>query len=379
MIRFATIGTSAITATFTDMLEANAETAFVGTLSRSAERARSFTEEHLGTTPFTSLDELADSDAVDAVYIASPNALHHEQALACIRGGKHVLIEKPFCSTENEALEVFRAAEAANVVALEAMRPLHDRAFWAIEDALGELGPIHRASLRFGKYSSRYDEILAGRSTNVFDCGLASGALMDIGVYTVEPMVEMFGMPQTLTSASSLLHSATQGLTHGPIDGAGTILAGYGPAIAEASYSKVTNDLMPSQIEGEQATLTVNSIATPTHASIAYRRAAESGDTVGYSGISTSVTELDLPLCSNTMAYELADFVKTINAVEDESAKLSEIWEAQTNERRVLGHYRDVTLISLRIMDAVRAQAGIAFPADNQTGAPSATPDTPQD
>ena len=73
------------------------------------------------------------------------------------------------------------------------MRPLHDPAFHAIEDVLGEIAPIRRASLRFGKYSSRYNEILAGRATNIFDCNMASGSLMDIGVYTVEPMVEIFG------------------------------------------------------------------------------------------------------------------------------------------------------------------------------------------
>ena len=80
-------------------------------------------------------------------------------------------------------------------MALEAMRPLHDPAFHAVEDALGEIAPIRRASLRFGKYSSRYNEVLAGRATNIFDCHMASGSLMDIGVYTVEPMVEIFGMP----------------------------------------------------------------------------------------------------------------------------------------------------------------------------------------
>ena len=102
-------------------------------------------------------------------------------------------------------------------MALEAMRPLHDPAFHAIEDALGEIAPIRRASLRFGKYSSRYNEILAGRATNIFDCNMASGSLMDIGVYTVEPMVEIFGMPSGLTSMTTLLDPTTRQLTHGPI------------------------------------------------------------------------------------------------------------------------------------------------------------------
>ena len=228
MLRIATIGTSMITDDFIQVVNANDQAAFVGTLSRDANRGAAFTAERGGERNFTSLDELAAAADVDAVYIGSPNALHYEQALACIAGGKHVIVEKPFCATEAQALEVFRAAEAAGVVALEAMRPLHDPAFHAIEDALGEIAPIRRASLRFGKYSSRYNEILAGRATNIFDCNMASGSLMDIGVYTVEPMVEIFGMPSGLTSMTTLLDPTTRQLTHGPIDGCGSILASYG-------------------------------------------------------------------------------------------------------------------------------------------------------
>lgn len=157
MIRIATIGTSGITACMLGALSNVEGAVFVGTLSRDRQRAAAFTSEHGGTTPFTSLDELAASDEVDAVYIGSPNALHHDQALACIAGGKHVIVEKPFCANRREAAEVFEAARDAGVVALEAMRPLHDPAFHAIKDALPQIGAIRRATLRFGKYSSRYD------------------------------------------------------------------------------------------------------------------------------------------------------------------------------------------------------------------------------
>ena len=67
------------------------------------------------------------------------------------------------------------------------MRPLHDPAFERARELLCELGPVRRGCIRFGKYSSRYDDILGGRPSNIFDCGLASGALMDIGVYCIEP------------------------------------------------------------------------------------------------------------------------------------------------------------------------------------------------
>lgn len=363
MLRIATIGTSAITESFISAIDATAGATFVGTLSRAAERAQAFTEAHGGTCFFTKLEDLAASDEVDAVYIGSPNALHHNQALACVRGGKHVLVEKPFCATEAQALEVFRAAEAANVVAMEAMRPLHDRALWVIEDALGELGRIRRASFRFGKYSSRYDEVLAGRATNIFSCDMASGALMDIGIYTVEPMVEIFGMPQTLTCAGALLGEEAEAVCGGAIDGAGTILAGFGTAVAELSYSKITNDLLPSEIEGEHATLTIDRISTPTKATIARRVLPEErGGGSAYSDIDVVEHELKLPVCENSMEYELTDFMR---AIENAPKQDDEIWAAPANERRVLGHYRDVTLISLRITDAARAQMGVRFAADD--------------
>ena len=363
MLRIATIGTSMITDDFIQVVNANDQAVFVGTLSRDANRGAAFTAERDGERNFTSLDELAAAADVDAVYIGSPNALHYEQALACIAGGKHVIVEKPFCATEAQALEVFRAAEAAGVVALEAMRPLHDPAFHAIEDALGEIAPIRRASLRFGKYSSRYNEILAGRATNIFDCNMASGSLMDIGVYTVEPMVEIFGMPSGLTSMITLLDPTTRQLTHGPIDGCGSILASYGGGriSVELAHSKITNDLLPSQIEGERGTIQIDHLSTPRNVRIDYR-----GDVVRGSATEAPREQgdngrvLDLPESSNTMEYELTDFISAIGGIDNVK---EEIWETPAG-RHELGHYRDVTLVSLRIMDAVRQQAGITFPAD---------------
>lgn len=363
MLRIATIGTSMITDDFIQVVNANDQAAFVGTLSRDANRGAAFTAERGGERNFTALDELASAADVGAVYIGSPNALHYEQALACIAGGKHVIVEKPFCATEAQALEVFRAAEAAGVVALEAMRPLHDHAFHAIEDALGEIAPIRRASLRFGKYSSRYNEILAGRATNIFDCNMASGSLMDIGVYAVEPMVEIFGMPSGLTSMTTLLDPTTRQLTHGPIDGCGSILASYGGGriSVELAHSKITNDLLPSQIEGERGTIQIDHLSTPRNVRIDYR-----GDVVRGSATEAPREQgdngrvLDLPKSSNTMEYELTDFITAIDGIDNVK---EEIWETPAG-RHELGHYRDVTLVSLHIMDAVRQQAGITFPAD---------------
>ena len=366
MLRIATIGTSPITCDFIDVISHNPGAVFVGTLSRNAEHARAFTAEHGGTCAFTSLDSLAASPDVDAVYIASPNALHHDQALACISGGKHVIVEKPFCSNATEAQEVFDAAEKAGVVAMEAIRPLHDRAFQACEDILTELGRIRRVSLHIGSHSSRYDDILAGHHTNIFDCNMATGALMDMGVYTVEPMIEMFGVPTNIICAGALLDAQTRELSHGPIDGAGTILATYNDLLVELHFSKITHDLVDSQFEAETATLLIDEIETPKHAILKHHaKAVRSSASTGHPNASASSRELDLPACENTMVYELEDF---LDAVQNLPAKITgpdDLWGTMAGARHPLGHYRDVTLASLSVMDEARRQMGVRFPADH--------------
>lgn len=364
MIRLATVGTSSITVNLIAAIAQVDEVEFVGTCSRDAARAAKFTAEHGGTHPFASIEELAACSQVDAVYLGSPNALHHSQALACIAAGKHVLAEKPFCANKREAREVFDAAQAAGVVVLEAMRPLHDPAFCAVRDALRQLGKLHRVTLRFGKYSSRYDEILAGKSTNIFDCNMASGSLMDIGVYTVEPLIALFGAPERICAAGALLDEDTRELTHGAIDGAGVIMASYPGMVATLHHAKNVNDLASNQFEGELGTLTVEGISAPTSARLNMRTSnAGKGGVPGYSSAQTHETMLELPECANTMGYELADFAGACKAAMEGTPAL----DAPAGPFGSVANYRDITLTSLALMDETRRQMGVVFPADNLT------------
>ena len=163
---------------------------------------------------------------------------------------------------------------------------------------------------------------------------------------------------------TTLLDPTTRQLTHGPIDGCGSILASYGGGriSVELAHSKITNDLLPSQIEGERGTIKIDHLSTPRNVRIDYR-----GDVVRGSATEAPREQddngraLDLPKSSNTMEYELADFITAIGSIDNVK---EEIWETPAG-RHELGHYRDVTLVSLRIMDAVRQQAGITFPADS--------------
>lgn len=365
-LRLATIGTSIISDDLIDAAKQVEGITYVGTYSRNPLMASEFTEKHGGTHPFSSFEQLVNCKEVDAVYIASPNALHYEQALACIRADKHVLVEKPACSNRFEAQSLYAAAELHHVIALEAMRPVHDPAWAQIFNVLPEIGTLRRATFRFGKYSSRYDDVKAGRHTNIFDAKMASGALMDIGVYTVEPMIALFGRPSRIVAAPTLISDARCETTGGIIDGAGSVLCAYGKEsdtpglVVELAYSKITNDLLPSQIEGDNGTITIDAMSTPQHVSVMTRgKAIRGAASTATTNVGAKTRELPIAPCKNNMVYELRDFL-TLTRWEN----IDTLWGEGIAVRGALQSYDFVTFNSLAVMDEIRHQADIHFPSD---------------
>lgn len=91
---------------------------------------------------------LADPD-LDAVVVATPISTHHALASAALAGGKHVWIEKPLAASSNEAVELVRAAESANLVLLPGHTFLYSPPVVKIKELIesGELGEIYFISM----------------------------------------------------------------------------------------------------------------------------------------------------------------------------------------------------------------------------------------
>ena len=92
MIGFATIGTSWITTKFAEAVSRVPGAELVVAYSRDAARADAFARQLGAASASADLAGLLASDEVDAVYIASPNSVHAEQALAALEAGKHVMV-----------------------------------------------------------------------------------------------------------------------------------------------------------------------------------------------------------------------------------------------------------------------------------------------
>ena len=324
MIRYATIGTNFIVDRFLESAAGNAQLCHALVYSRSEASARAFADRHGMERTCTDLGKLADAADIDAVYIASPNSLHHDQAALLLSHGKHVLCEKAVTSNAAELEDLIRLSSQSHMVLMEAMRTVFTPGYAVLTENLHRLGPIRRASFNYCQYSSRYDKFKSGIIENAFDPAFSNGALMDIGVYCVHPLVRLFGIPREIKTDVLLLGNG--------IDGAGTILASYDGMQAELAYSKISDSRVPSQIQGEHGTMVIDGINNP-HEIRFYDRHGN-GQTLYHSP--------DLP----DMSGEISEWVRLIRGE----------GSCDTHNR--------YSLMALRIMDEARRQMGIMFPAD---------------
>jgi predicted dehydrogenase len=154
----------------------------VGVAARTLERARVAAGEWGVGRAFGSYEELVESPDVDAIYIATPAALHHRWTLAALASGKPVLCEKPFAANAGEAREMVAAADAAGLVLMEAFHwryhPLVDQ-MRSILDS-GRLGTIERVEA-----IAELTEDMIPRDDIRWDITIGGGSMMDIGCYPV--------------------------------------------------------------------------------------------------------------------------------------------------------------------------------------------------
>jgi predicted dehydrogenase len=148
---------------------------------------------------------LADAE-VDAVYIPLPNHLHAEWTIAAVRGGKHVLCEKPLALTSSDAEAMVAAAEASGVLLMEAfMYRLHP-SWVAVRDMVtgGRIGRLVAIQSWFSYFNDDPTNI-----RNVRQFG--GGALFDIGCYCINLSRLLFGA-EPVGVQGSLVRDAESGV-----------------------------------------------------------------------------------------------------------------------------------------------------------------------
>jgi len=211
MIRFGVIGTNWITERFLQAAAENDQFQLAAVYSRTLEKGEAFAAEHGSPRVFTDLEAMLSDGVVDAVYIASPNSFHADQAIRCMNHGKHVLCEKPMASNSLELKRMIEAARSNDVLLMEAMKSTLMPNFRIMKDNLYKIGQIRRYFASYCQYSSRYDAFKEGTVLNAFKPEFSNGSLMDLGIYCIYPMVSLFGRPEYVKATGIMLSSGVDG------------------------------------------------------------------------------------------------------------------------------------------------------------------------
>jgi predicted dehydrogenase len=325
MIRFAVIGTNWITRQFIDAAHESGKMKLTAIYSRQIAQAHTLGLDYPVEYYFDSLEAMANSDVIDAVYIASPNSLHCPQALLFMRHRKHVICEKPLSSNLAEAEQMIACARDYQVVLFEAFKTACLPNFLALQQALPRVGKIRKVLLNYCQYSSRYPKYLAGELPNAFNPAFSNGSIMDIGFYMLASAMALWGEPQSVYASATLLASG--------IDGHGTVHLAYGDFDVTLLHSKVSQTVLPSEIQGEDGSLVIEKMSECQQVTWVPR----SGDR----------QDLSQPQHINTMLYEAKRFAALVESGEVNHAGLA------------------VTRSTAKLLTEIRRQTGVIFPADN--------------
>tara|TARA_R110002020_G_scaffold16307_7_gene57590 strand:- start:2687 stop:3751 length:1065 start_codon:yes stop_codon:yes gene_type:complete len=190
-IRWGVAGTGAIARQFASDIQYAENAALAAVCSRDAAKARDFASPYSDVAAYGSLNEMIGSQSVDAVYIATPNMVHHIQTLECIAAGMPVMVEKPLTTRLDEALEIRSAARRTGIFVMEAMWSRYLPAIKAARTALrnGVIGNIRRLDAEIA-WQHAYSP-----TNRLFDPSQGGGSLHDLGVYPVSLARFFLGEP----------------------------------------------------------------------------------------------------------------------------------------------------------------------------------------
>ncbi|GGC93217.1 oxidoreductase [Tersicoccus solisilvae] len=333
-LRWGIVSTGSIAATMAGELALLEDAVLHAVASRSQDSADAFASEHGiaraygGADDLTGLERMAADPDVDVAYIGSPHSEHAADAELLLQAGKHVLCEKAFTVTAAQARRLADVARANDRFLMEAVwtrfQPGPNRLWDLIAD--GAVGQVRwlAADLAFAADQPPQHRL--------WNRELAGGALLDLGPYTTLWPLTILGRPVSVT--------ATGTLTEAGVDAQEALTLVYPDGV----HAQLTNAL--------------NSFG-PRHLTV--------GGTEGWlrAGPSvTRITELTLQRGAGEPTHERFD--------RDPAGSRGYVWQLREVTRCIQQGLAESptmpladSVASMELFDAVRAQLGVRYPADD--------------
>ncbi len=324
-IRFGIVGTGTIAHRFANAIKNVPCAELAAVASRTIENANKFGDEFDISVRFGSYEEMAESDVIDAAYIAVPHSGHKECSCLMMNNKKHVLCEKPMAVNCAEAEEMFSCAQNNDVLLIEAMWarlvPGTLKLLQLVEDgALGEIFGVE------GKFCYTMDE--DEMDHHVFKKENGGGSLLDVGVYGLNFASWYLGKNIIETSAQSVLYNG--------VDKHTCVLLKYeSGAIADLSSAILLRKPNEGYIYGTKGYAKVNRFYAPQEIELYFNNG--------------EAQKISTPYWGNGFEEQIAHFCDCVNKGLIKSPVVTP----------------EQTLFITKQMDEIRKMTGIVYPQDN--------------
>ena len=160
--------------------------------ARDLSRAQAFAQANGVQKAFGSYEDLVSDPDLELVYIATPHSHHYRHIKLCADHGKHILCEKSFTVSARQAADAIRYARSKGVLVTEAIWTRYQPMRRMIQETLasGLIGEPRLLTANLGYFITGNHRIVVPE--------LAGGALLDVGVYTLNFAEMAFGRPDAL-------------------------------------------------------------------------------------------------------------------------------------------------------------------------------------
>ncbi len=186
-LKIGIMGTGRIASVLANTMLQMPQVVLMGAASRSLEKAEEFAARFSIERAYGSYEELAKDPDIQLIYIATPHSEHCSNAKLCLENGKHVLCEKAFAANYAQAKEMTDLAEEKNLMITEAMWVRYMPMAKTLKEVLnsGIIGEPMTLTANLCYLVSDKPRLVKPE--------LAGGALLDVGVYTLNFASIVFG------------------------------------------------------------------------------------------------------------------------------------------------------------------------------------------
>lgn len=324
-VRWGILGTGGIARAFATALMDTPGAVLAAVGSRSIDSARAFGHDFGSPQSYGSYHELCAAPDLDIIYIGTPHPLHAENAMMALEGGKAVLCEKPFTMNLREAEQVVALAREKKLFLMEAMWTRFMPALAEVRRIIdaGEIGVLHQVHADFGLTATRDPEHRINKRE------LGGGALLDLGIYPLSIACALLG-PVASVQAQAVLGDGGVDLT------TGFSMKHESGALSICSCSLSARTPCELTVSG-----TLGNVRMDAMFHLAKSVTVTLGD--------GSKRTIDTPFLGNGYVHEAMEAGRCLRAGLTESPQMM----------------HDDTLALMKLLDTIRAQIGVRYPADD--------------